>query len=272
MGRGGQDSDFKAHLVTEICSISTCLVACAHTRGCSSAVKSHFIDWYRVLGVEESAGIDVIRKQYHKLALQLHPDKNMHPKAEIAFKLVSEAYTCLSNGAKRRAFDLERRKNFCFQCNKIPYTTCSAPRKSNASKSSECNLTSRSRSHKVLQGLKGIRERFKEEVKVIENCLRANATSREESPLFNPSEYLFPRNNNNNRTRKESLVFNPSDYTFQGYPHLRTRICKKPDNFWYLQSGRMMNYEQGSRRYDTPIFEVRSETAMLRSKSACVRS
>lgn len=183
-----------------------------------------------------------------------------------------QAYTCLSNGAKRRAFDLERRKNFCFECNTIPYTTCSAPRKSNASKSSECNLTSRSRSHKVLQGLKGIRERFKEEAKVIENCLRANATSREESPLFNPSEYLFPRNNNNNRTRKESLVFNPSDYTFQGYPHLRTRICKKPDNFWYLQSGRMMNYEQGSRRYDTPIFEVRSETAMLRSKSACVRS
>lgn len=69
--------------------------------------------------MEESAGIDVIRKQYHKLgmfslrewffffqsafsfscfvrnafvfaALQLHPDKNMHPKAEIAFKLVSE--------------------------------------------------------------------------------------------------------------------------------------------------------------------------------------
>lgn len=40
--------------------------------------------------MEEDAGIDVIRKQYHKLALQLHPDKNKHPKAEVAFKLVSE--------------------------------------------------------------------------------------------------------------------------------------------------------------------------------------
>lgn len=166
-----------------------------------------------------------------------------------------QAYTCVSNGARRRAFDLERRKNSCFECNRIPYTTCSTPRKSNASKTSRCkNLTSR------LQGLKGIRERFKEEAKVIENCLRANATSREESPLFNPSDGLFP---SSNRTRKESPVFNPSDYTFQGYPHLRTRICKKPENYWFLQSGR---------GYDTPIFEVGSETAMLRSKSACVRS
>lgn len=159
----------------------------------------------------------------------------------------------------------------CFECNTIPYKTCTTPRKSNASKTSQCNLTSRSRSQKVLQGLKGIRERFKEEAKVIENCLRANATSREGSPLFNPSDRkespVF-----NPLDRKESPVFNPSNYTFQGYPHLRTRICKKPENYWYLQTGSIMNYEQGSRRYDTPIFEVRSETAMLRSKSACVRS
>ncbi|KAK9161639.1 hypothetical protein Syun_007980 [Stephania yunnanensis] len=40
--------------------------------------------------VEENANLDAIRKQYHKLALNLHPDKNKHPKAEIAFKLVLE--------------------------------------------------------------------------------------------------------------------------------------------------------------------------------------
>ncbi|KAK9139279.1 hypothetical protein Scep_008960 [Stephania cephalantha] len=42
------------------------------------------------LEVEENANLDAIRKQYHKLALNLHPDKNKHPKAEIAFKLVLE--------------------------------------------------------------------------------------------------------------------------------------------------------------------------------------
>jgi hypothetical protein len=50
MGRGGQDSDFKTHLVTEICSISTRSVACIHRHG-FGALKSRFIDWYRVLGV-----------------------------------------------------------------------------------------------------------------------------------------------------------------------------------------------------------------------------
>ncbi|KAF5738737.1 hypothetical protein HS088_TW13G01638 [Tripterygium wilfordii] len=45
-----------------------------------SDIKSHLVSQ-----VEENAGLDVIRKRYHKLALQLHPDKNKHPKAETAF-------------------------------------------------------------------------------------------------------------------------------------------------------------------------------------------
>nr|POE58901.1 dnaj like subfamily b member 4 [Quercus suber] len=89
MARVGQESDFKACLATQICSISTRSIACTHRQGCS-LVKSPFIDWYHILGVEENAGTEVLRKQYHKLALQLHPDKNKHPKAETAFKLVSE--------------------------------------------------------------------------------------------------------------------------------------------------------------------------------------
>ncbi|KAB1213928.1 Chaperone protein dnaJ 49 [Morella rubra] len=270
MDRGGQESDLKAHLVTKICSISTCYVACAHRHGCSR-VKSRFVDWYRVLGVEENEETDVIRKRYHKLALQLHPDKNKHPKAEIAFKLVSEAYTCLSDSARRRAFDLERWKNFCLECNTIPYTTCGTTRRhSSGSANKARNLTSQSRSHKIWECLKDIRERFKEEAKVIENCLRAKATSRKESSLLNPADCLFP---SNNRPQKESPIFNPSDYSFHGYPHLRTRVCRKPANYWYLQTGSLLNYEQGSRRYDTPIFEVRSQREILRSKpAACVRS
>ncbi|XP_050239900.1 uncharacterized protein LOC126688985 [Quercus robur] len=265
MARVGQESDFKPCLVTQICSISTRSIACIHRQGCS-LVKSPFIDWYHILGVEENAGTEVLRKQYHKLALQLHPDKNKHPKAETAFKLVSEAYTRLSDSAKRKAFDLERWKYFCLECNTIPYTT----RNSSASKPKGRNHTSQSRSHKILGGLKDIRERFREEARVIQNCLKTTATSRKESPLFTPPNHLFP---SNQKTQKESPVFNPSDYSFQGgYPHLRTRLCRKPENHWYLQTGNVMNCEKGSWRYDTPIFEVRSEAAIFRSKSACVRS
>lgn len=265
MARVGQESDFKAHLVTQICFISTRSIACIHRQHCSR-VKSHFIDWYQVLGVEENSGTDIIRKRYHKLALQLHPDKNKHPKAETAFKLVSEASTCLSDSAKRRAFDLERWKNFCLECNKIPYTN----RNFSVPKPKGWNHTSQSKSHKIWRGLKDIRERLREEAKVIENCLKTRATSRKESPLFNPPSYLFP---SNQRTQKESPIFNPSDYSFQGYPHLRTRIYKKPENYWYLQTGNIMKCEPGSwRNNDTPIFEVRSESAILRSKSTCMRS
>ena len=177
-----------------------------------------------------------------------------------------QAYTRLSDSAKRKAFDLERWKYFCLECNTIPYTA----RNSSASKPKGRNHTSQSRSHKILRGLKDIRERFREEARVIQNCLKTTATSRKESPLFNPSNHLFP---SNQKTQKESPVFNPSDYSFQGgYPHLRTRLCRKPENHWYLQTGNVMNCEKGSWRYDTPIFEVRSEAAMFRRKSACVRS
>ncbi|GFP85285.1 chaperone protein dnaj [Phtheirospermum japonicum] len=89
MGMIAGNEQEKSQLVTEICDISARAIACAklhhaHTR------KLPFVNWYLVLRVNENADIYVIRKQYHKLALQLHPDKNKHSKAETAFKLVSE--------------------------------------------------------------------------------------------------------------------------------------------------------------------------------------
>ncbi|PNX94581.1 DnaJ heat shock amino-terminal domain protein [Trifolium pratense] len=97
----GQESDSKFAPFQHVLS-------CVH-RILSNPTKTTFIDLYCILGVEENAGVNLIRKRYHKLvALQLHPDKNKHPKAEIAFKLVSEANACLTNVAKREAFDFER--------------------------------------------------------------------------------------------------------------------------------------------------------------------
>ncbi|KAI3458027.1 hypothetical protein Pfo_014690 [Paulownia fortunei] len=66
------------------------------------------IDWYGVLGVNPSADDETIRKQYRKLALMLHPDKNKSVGADGAFKLISEAWSLLSDKAKRLAYNQRR--------------------------------------------------------------------------------------------------------------------------------------------------------------------
>ncbi|KAF8036977.1 hypothetical protein BT93_B0027 [Corymbia citriodora subsp. variegata] len=65
-------------------------------------------DWYGVLGVDPSADDDAIRRSYRRLALVLHPDKNKAVGADGAFKILSEAWSLLSDKAKRLAYDLKR--------------------------------------------------------------------------------------------------------------------------------------------------------------------
>ena len=43
-------------------------------------------DYYEILEIQRSASEADIKKQYRRLALQLHPDKNSAPKADDAFK------------------------------------------------------------------------------------------------------------------------------------------------------------------------------------------
>lgn len=52
-------------------------------------------DWYGVLDVKPSDDEETIRKQYRKLALMLHPDKNKSVGADGAFKILSEAWGLL---------------------------------------------------------------------------------------------------------------------------------------------------------------------------------
>ncbi|KAK0590901.1 hypothetical protein LWI29_032945 [Acer saccharum] len=70
------------------------------------------VDWYRVLGVEPLADDDIIRKNYRKLALILHPDKNKSVGAEGAFHIISEAWSLLSDKSKRIAYDQKRKGIF----------------------------------------------------------------------------------------------------------------------------------------------------------------
>ncbi|XP_057450881.1 uncharacterized protein LOC130742799 [Lotus japonicus] len=66
------------------------------------------MDWYGILGVSPFADEETVRKQYRKLALTLHPDKNKCLGAEGAFKLVSEAWSLLSDKTKRLEYNQKR--------------------------------------------------------------------------------------------------------------------------------------------------------------------
>ncbi|XP_055343677.1 dnaJ homolog subfamily B member 12-like [Paramacrobiotus metropolitanus] len=62
--------------------------------------------FYEVLQVEKTNFSEaVLKKQYRKLALVLHPDKNKAPHAGEAFKIVGKAYAVLSNPQKKVDYD-----------------------------------------------------------------------------------------------------------------------------------------------------------------------
>lgn len=63
-------------------------------------------DYYRDLGVTESATPEELKKAYRKIAREDHPDKNPgDAAAEERFKKASEAYSILGDKEKRREYD-----------------------------------------------------------------------------------------------------------------------------------------------------------------------
>lgn len=67
-------------------------------------------DYYKILGLNENATPDDIKKSYRKLAVQYHPDKNPDNKeAEEKFKEISEAYETLSDSDKKNQYDNVRK-------------------------------------------------------------------------------------------------------------------------------------------------------------------
>lgn len=68
-------------------------------------------DYYEILGVKKDASADELKKQYRRLSLLYHPDRQAGKSdaekkaAEEKFKEISEAYAVLSDQDKRRKYD-----------------------------------------------------------------------------------------------------------------------------------------------------------------------
>merc|ERR1711915_364030 len=76
------------------------------------------LDHYKVLGVEQGASEEEIKKAYRRLALQLHPDKNKEEDAEEKFKELAEAYAVLGDKKRREEYD---RRGYPGNSNKSSY-------------------------------------------------------------------------------------------------------------------------------------------------------
>ena len=64
------------------------------------------MNYYDILEIDKNSSTDQIKKHYYQLAKKYHPDKNNSINSE-KFKVLSEAYSVLSNPKKRYLYDLE---------------------------------------------------------------------------------------------------------------------------------------------------------------------
>lgn len=64
-------------------------------------------NFYDILGVQQNSSVDEIKKAYRKLSFIHHPDKNNSPESTQMFQKLAEAYSILSDPAKRQHYDME---------------------------------------------------------------------------------------------------------------------------------------------------------------------
>ncbi|CAN6280686.1 unnamed protein product [Urochloa humidicola] len=259
----GRDADAtaaaaKAQAARDVCAASAAFAACPHRRRSPrGGGRPHFVDWYLVLAIGEAASEDAVRRRYRQLALQLHPDKNRHPKAEVAFKIISEAHACLTDKARRRAFDAERRTSFCTACHDRHAARSSSsspaaasagdrPRATGGKQRAAAPAANRSKQPRAAPAaLREVQNRLREECRVIDGCLRANSAAacarrRQSFPLFEPSDRL----------------------RFADYPHVRPPFGNA--EFWRFEE-RLGRADQNQRWCrgggESPIYQMSSAAA-----------
>ncbi|URD74730.1 heat shock protein DnaJ [Musa troglodytarum] len=219
-----EDLDSRAQLAREICSMSSMFTACTHRS--RSPRRPPFVDWSMKRPESMSYAGNIVD--------WLHPDKNRHPKAEAAFKVVSEAYECLSDETARRAFNSERQDMFCRECH---------------SNSERQKAGIRTKLRRAVAALREAKKRFQEECRVIESCLEANKATQGGSPLFDPSVHLL----------------------YDGYPHHRDRVLVNPrEQEQQFQCGDGDNHRRKG-RCESPLYEIRTERRAGRTTNSSFR-
>jgi len=78
-----------------------------------------FIDYYKVLQVQQFADTEVVSAAYKKLCCKYHPDRNPGKGAHEVIKNLNAAYNVLKSEASRRSYDIKWHKN----SNKLTITT-----------------------------------------------------------------------------------------------------------------------------------------------------
>jgi len=73
--------------------------------GAQQAAKVEVENLYAVLGVQPTADDGEIRKAFHKLAMQFHPDRNRTEGAAEKFESINKTYLVLKDPDKRRKYD-----------------------------------------------------------------------------------------------------------------------------------------------------------------------
>lgn len=69
--------------------------------------------YYDILELQETAGLDDIKRSYRKLSMLYHPDKNKNnPESTAKFQKISEAYETLSDVDKKKEYDMMRNNPF----------------------------------------------------------------------------------------------------------------------------------------------------------------
>ncbi|GAU21398.1 hypothetical protein TSUD_32270 [Trifolium subterraneum] len=94
-------------LCADVDDIAQILAICEVHIAALNKLSSSEMDWYQILQTERLSEEAIVKKQYRKLALLLHPDKNKFAGAEAAFKLIGEANSVLSDQAKRSLHDMK---------------------------------------------------------------------------------------------------------------------------------------------------------------------